>query len=87
MKFREMPNIGPVLEKQLLTAGIDTPETLKELGSKEAFRRILSIDEGACLHLLCALHGAVEGVRKHDLPKETKQELKEYYYRIKGKSG
>lgn len=33
----ELPNIGKVLEQDLIKAGIKTPAELKDVGSKEAF--------------------------------------------------
>lgn len=38
------PNIGKVLEKQLLATGIETIEQLKERGSKQAWLNIKAID-------------------------------------------
>lgn len=47
MKLRDLPNIGAVLESKLLSAGIATVDELTELGSKEAFIRLLA-DDGSC---------------------------------------
>ena len=74
-----LPNVGPVLEKNLNDVGIDTAEQLREVGSREAFLRIRRIDPGACLHMLYGLEGAVEGVRDTLLPEPTKQSLKTFF--------
>jgi DNA transformation protein len=75
----QLPNIGKVVAEKLLQVGITRPEELRALGSEQSFIRILTIDETACLSMLQALEGAVQGIRWHDLPKERKEELKEFY--------
>ncbi len=76
----DMPNIGPVLAEKLCQAGISTTAALLETGAEEAFLRIKAgVDQGACLHMLEALAGAVAGVRKSQLPPERKAELKRFY--------
>jgi DNA transformation protein len=77
--LQKLPNIGQVAEALLLDAGIDTPEKLIEIGSKEAFLRIRLNDQTACLHMLYGIEGAVEGIRDNDLSAETKQDLKAFY--------
>lgn len=79
----KLPNIGNRLVEQLLQVGIDTPEKLKEIGSKQAWLSIKSIDPSACYNRLCGLEGAVEGIRWHFLSDEVKKELKEFYDRFK----
>ena len=76
-------NIGSVLERQLGEAGIHTPEELEEAGSREAWLRIRSADPSACYNRLCALEGAVRGVRWHDLLPGVKAELKDFYQQAK----
>lgn len=82
-KCSELPNIGDALEQQLHAVGILTAEELKALGSKEAWLRILKVDNSACMHRLTALEGAVRGVRKTLLPPEVREELKTFYQRNK----
>jgi DNA transformation protein len=78
-RLSEMPNIGEVLEKKLIDVEIPTPEALKQIGSKEAFTRIKIIDNTACLNMLCALEGAVQDIRWHNLPEACKEELKKFF--------
>ncbi len=78
IKLTEMPNIGKVVTEKLCQVGITTPEELREIGTEQAFIRLQTIDETACLSLLQALEGAVQGIRWHNLPKERKEELKEF---------
>jgi len=80
IKLTEMPNIGKVVAKKLCQIGITTPEELCAIGSEQAFIRLQTIDETACLSILQALEGAVQGIRWHNLPKERKEELKEFFH-------
>jgi DNA transformation protein len=79
----KLPNIGNVLAEKLKKAGISTEKELKVLGSEKAFLLVKEIDNKACLSHLCALEGAVQGIRWHNLPKNKKEELKLFYGLIK----
>lgn len=80
MELKELPNIGPVLTDNLRKIGVDTPETLREMGAEGAWLSIRSrVDPGACLHQLQALAGAVAGVPKKELSPERKAELKQFF--------
>ncbi|HNZ88091.1 MAG TPA: TfoX/Sxy family protein [Methanofastidiosum sp.] len=83
MELEEMPNIGKVVSKKLIAVGIDTPDKLIELGSKEAFIRLRSIDDTACFSMLQGLEGAVQGVRWHMLPESKKKDLKKFFDSLK----
>ena len=83
-ELEKLPNIGKVVEGQLNQVGITTLEQLKELGSKQAWLKIKSIDESACIHRLYSLEGAIRGIRKTQLPEDVKAELKEFYRQMKG---
>jgi hypothetical protein len=56
-----LPNIGPVSKRMLAAAGIRSVETLRRLGSIEAYRRVRAHDPRASLNLLWALEGALTG--------------------------
>ncbi|MCX7711544.1 MAG: TfoX/Sxy family protein [Clostridia bacterium] len=75
----ELANISKVTERKLLEVGIDSPEQLKEIGSKEAFLRIRAIDPTACIHMLYGLEGAVQGTRDKFLSPEVKENLKSFF--------
>lgn len=76
----EMPNIGAVNAKKLEASGVENPDVLKTMGSKEAFLRVrMHSDPGACLSMLYGLEGAVQGIRWHELPQSTKDDLKAFY--------
>ncbi len=79
-ELSKLPNVGNVLEQNLLAVGIETPEQLGQVGAKEAFLRIrMQQDPGACLHMLYGLQGAIEGVPDKFLADITKQDLKTFY--------
>lgn len=78
-ELSKLPNIGKVVEKQLEQVGITSYEELKELGAEQAWLRIQKIDDSACIHRLMALEGAIQGVKKTQLPEQRKKELKEFY--------
>lgn len=79
-----LPNIAAKLESQLNDVGITAIEQLKEIGSREAWLRILAVDPSACIMRLSALEGAIQGIRWHYLDEETKESLKEFYKFYKG---
>lgn len=78
-ELTKLVNIGVVIEEQLNSVGITTYDQLKELGSKEAWLKIRAIDPSACMHRLCALEGAIQGVKKSLLSQESKMDLKDFY--------
>lgn len=79
----KLPNIGNKLEAQLNEVGIEKVEQLKKIGSKQAWLDIKAIDNSACINRLCALEGAIQGIRWHSLSSEVKNELKEFYNTVK----
>lgn len=79
-ELSKLVNIGLKLEKQLHEAGVDTPEQLREVGSREAWLRIRAMDPSACLMRLSALEGALRGIRWPQLDEETKRSLREFYH-------
>lgn len=82
-ELSRQPNIGKAVEEQLNQVGITTLEELKNIGAKQAWLKIQSIDPSACIHRLYALEGAIRGVKKAELPGEVKEDLKEFYNKMK----
>jgi DNA transformation protein len=82
-ELAKLPNIAAKLKSQLADVGITTVEQLKQIGSREAWLRILATDPSACLMRLSALEGAIQGIRWHYLDDETKKSLKEFYKKHK----
>jgi DNA transformation protein len=78
-----LSNIGTTLARKLEKVGITTPETLMNTGSEEAIIRIATLENsGACINMLYALEGAIQGIRWHHLPAGRKLELKEFYHQL-----
>lgn len=78
ISLSNLPNIGKALEQKLKKVGITTVEELRNAGAENALIRIRTIDDTACYNMLCALEGAIRGIRWHSLPKERKEELKQF---------
>ncbi|GAA0795159.1 competence protein TfoX [Clostridium sp. AF19-22AC] len=82
-ELSKLPNIGEVVEEQLNQVGITTYEQLKEIGSKQAWLKIQSIDPSACIHRLYSMEGAIRGIKKTQLPADVKADLKDFYNHFK----
>ena len=80
----KLPNIGSTLAEKLVFIGVNTPQDLLDMGSEKAFIRIQTIDHEACFNMLCALDGAVQGIRWHNLSRDRKTDLKEFYKQLMG---
>jgi DNA transformation protein len=78
-ELSKLPNIAEKVEKQLNEVGIETVEQLEKCGSKQAWLKIKEIDDSACINRLCALEGAIQRIRWHNLSEQTKNDLKEFY--------
>lgn len=79
-KLEDMPNLGAVAARKLRASGVGTPGELCALGSREAFFRVRAkADPEACISMLYALEGAVQGIRWHVLPQEERQALLAFY--------
>ena len=78
-ELTDLPNIGKVAAEKLKEVGITSPEELRAVGTEQAFIRLQTIDETVCLSMLQGLEGAVQGIRWHNLPKERKEELKQFF--------
>ncbi len=77
-----MPNIGSVVQQQLIRANITTPEQLSQIGSREAWLRIRAFDPSACINMLYALEGAIQNTRWHHLPPAIKADLKAFFQSV-----
>ena len=78
-ELTKLPNIGAAIERQLIEAGINNFEQLKQEGSRQAWLKIKAMDPSACLNRLYCLEGAIQCVKKTMLPQETRAALKEFY--------
>ena len=78
-ELSKQKNIGPVVEQQLEDVGIHTLKDLQTLGAEEAWLRVQTMDPTACIHRLLGLEGAIQGVKKAELPAQRRAELKAFY--------
>ena len=78
--IEELPNIGKTLAEKLKFIDVTNKLELVELGSENAIIKIATLENnGACLNMLYALEGAIQGIRWHGLAEDRKQELKEFF--------
>jgi len=79
--LRDLPNIGQEMGRCLLAAGIDSPAELRRIGSVEAAVRVSPYKRSGpvCRSALCALEGAIRGVRWHSIPKQDRDALWQEY--------
>lgn len=75
-KLMHLPNISRELEEKLLAAGIDSPDKLREKGSRNVFVQIKTMDSSACFNMLLSLEGAVQAKLVEELDENVKNELK-----------
>ena len=76
----DLPNVGKVLEDNLLKIGIETPEQLRNIGAEETFLRIrMQVDPGACIQMLYGIQGAIDGVPDKFLSAQVKERLRVFY--------
>lgn len=82
-ELSKLPNIGKIVEEQLIEVGISSVDELTAVGAKAAWLKIQGIDESACINRLMALEGAIQGVKKTMLSDEVKSDLKDFYQQHK----
>jgi len=75
----KLPNISKTLADKLKLVGIENDNQLKSIGVENAFVKLKTVDDNACINLLYAIEGAIQGVRWHDLDQSKKLELKEFF--------
>lgn len=79
-KLTDLPNIGKTLAEKLQLIGVNSKQDLIHLGSENTIIKIATLkNSGACINMLYALEGAIQGIRWHGLDKERKQELQEFF--------
>ncbi len=77
-ELMSMTNIGKEMARKLTSVGIDSPEKLVELGSKQAFLKLKKAYPQVCLVHLYTLEGAICNTEFSCLSEEKKTELKEF---------
>lgn len=62
--LERLPNLGPVLARELRAAGVGTVAQLQKIGAKAAWAKVRDVNpERDCASSLLALEGTVRGVR------------------------
>ena len=75
-RIASLKNLGPKSARQIVAAGIDGPDEIRELGAAEVFYRVKSrFPASTSLNLLWAVQGALMEVHWHDVPYEIKHQL------------
>lgn len=82
-ELEKLPNIGKILAEKIIRTGVKTEAELKMIGSRHTFLLIRSFDKDACLDMLYAIEGAVQGIRWHNLSAEAKDDLKRFFNELK----
>ena len=83
MRISEMKNIGVINEEKLAQVWIVEPDQLRKLGTEAAFLKIRHlVDDGACLHLLYGLEGAIQDIPKRELSERRKAELRDFFKQL-----
>ena len=77
-ELTSMMNIGKEMEKKLTAIGIDSPEKLIAVGSKQAFVKLKQAYPNVCLVHLYTLEGAICNTEYNCLSEDKKKELKEF---------
>ncbi len=85
-ELTSMMNVGKEMSRKLTSVGIDSPEKLIELGSKQAFQRLKEAYPRVCLVHLYTLEGAISNTEFHSLSEDKKKELKAFSDSLKNVS-
>jgi len=83
---KELRNIGPVMAKKLVNAGIDSPVKLREIGAKKAFLALHKKGQFCGKYnaaYLYALEGAIRDRDWREIPESLKNEYKEYAAKLR----
>ena len=83
-ELSSMRNIGKEISRKLASVGIDSPEKLMEVGSKQAFFQLKTVYPNVCLVHLYVLEGAITNTDYNCLSEETKKDLKAFSDCLKG---
>ncbi len=83
MELKELPNISNVLSAQLLAVGINSAEQLREIGAEKAIIMLVQNRVDVCHNKACAIEGAIQNIRWHNLDKDSKNMVKAILSNIK----
>ena len=76
----QMANLGKVLAQKLEDVGIANSTQLRLVGAEGAFARLATLDHSACINMLYALEGAIQGIRWQQLQADRRKELLDFFH-------
>ena len=85
---KQLRNIGPTLAAKLIEARIDTPEKLRQIGSKKAFEKMYATGDSYGdfnAAYLYALEGAIQDCDWLEIPEKVKRDYKKYAQELQAK--
>jgi DNA transformation protein len=82
-KLEDLPNISTKLASLLREIGINSPVELLNAGTLQTFERLKAVEPDACFSKLCAIQGAIDGIRWHNLTPAKKEELRQWFQLLK----
>lgn len=72
-----LPNLGPVLARELRAVGVDTVAQLRQIGARTAWAKVWDVKPD-CASSLLALEGALRGVRWMSIDRAERRRLSAY---------
>ena len=82
---KQLKNIGPKLAARMIEAGIDSPEKLRMLGARKAYRAMYKTGDSYGdfnAAYLYALEGAVRDCDWTDIPSAVREDCKAYAQKL-----
>lgn len=77
-ELTSMTNIGKEMARKLTAIGVNSPEELSKLGTKQSFKKLKEAYLQVWLVHLYAMEGAIRNIDFNDLSNDTKKDLKEF---------
>lgn len=79
LRLKDLPNLSLRMELMLHKAGISSVESLQEMGSRQSWLKLRSVNKHVGLKTLLALEGAISGHHQAALPADVKEALSSWY--------
>ncbi len=78
-ELSSLPNISKIVKRKLNDVNIYNAEQLKEIGSREAFKKVKTAYPRSCIYFLFRLEGAVTEKKWYQLGKDKEEELADFF--------
>ncbi|WP_292972507.1 TfoX/Sxy family DNA transformation protein [Pantoea sp. UBA4549] len=79
LRLKDLPNLSLRMELMLHKAGISSVQSLQEMGSRQSWLKLRSVNKHVGLKTQLALEGAISGHHQAALPAEVKEALSSWY--------